>query len=32
MEFARYEQVPAHLMAGVIEAHKAQQAEKAAAH
>jgi elongation factor G len=32
MEFDHYEQVPAHLTAGVIEAAKAAQAEKAAAH
>jgi elongation factor G len=32
MEFDRYEQVPAHLMAGIVEASRAAHAEKAAAH
>src|SRR5437763_11565044 len=32
MEFDRYEQVPAHLTANIIEEHRAQMAEKAAAH
>src|SRR5207237_134228 len=32
MEFDRYEQVPAHLMAGIVEAARVAHAEKAAAH